>query len=341
MIKEFKFQKDVQFLSIKEISNLTNGQIIGDADLKISSVSSIEKGTSTDISFLNGPSYLDKFMSSKSGACFIKKKYIDKAPKGMTLIVVKDPYLSFAMTSSKIFPLPKFEEKIGAITDIDKTAKIGKNCHISNFVTIGKNVIIGDNVYIGPNTTIYDDVIIGSSGYIYSNVSIKYSVIGDNFIIHDGAKIGQDGFGFAPNPSGHVKIPQIGGVIIANNVEIGANSCIDRGALNDTVISEGTKIDNMVQIAHNVIIGKHCFLASGVGIAGSSVIEDYVSIGGGAGIAPNVVIGSGTQISPMSGVAHNVEKGSILIGTPAMNFTTFWRIQVLLKRFLKSYYKKN
>ncbi|MDR0484658.1 MAG: UDP-3-O-(3-hydroxymyristoyl)glucosamine N-acyltransferase, partial [Alphaproteobacteria bacterium] len=190
-------------------------------------------------------------------------------------------------------------------------------------------------VYIGANTTIYDNVIIGSNGYIYSNVSIKCTTLGDNFIIHDGVRVGQDGFGFAPNPKGHVKIPQIGGVIIENNVEIGSNSCIDRGALNNTIVGEGTKIDNLVQIAHNVVIGKHCFLASGVGIAGSTVIEDYVSIGGHSSIAPHIRVGMGSQIAPMSGVAHNVEKGSTLIGIPAINFTSFWRLQALFKKMLK------
>ena len=330
-----KFLKAVEFLSIKEIAKLTNGTIIGDTELQISSVSSLEKAKKDNISFFNSSAYLDQFVSSNAGACFISEKYIEKAPKGMILIVVKDPYLAFAMLSSKLFPLPTFSESRGKIVDIDDTAKIGKNCRISNFVTIGANVVIGDNVYIAPNTTIYNDVTIGSNGYIYSNVSIKCATIGDNFIIHDGVRIGQDGFGFAPNPAGHVKIPQIGGVVIGNNVEIGANSCIDRGALNDTIIGEGTKIDNMVQIAHNVVVGKHCFLASGVGIAGSTIVEDYVSMGGGAGIAPHIKIGMGAQIAPMSGVSHAVEKGATVIGVPAMNFTTFWRLQATFKKMLK------
>ncbi len=330
-----KFFKSIEFLCIKEIANLTSGTIIGDTELKISSVSSLDKAQKEDISFFNSSAYLDQFISSKSGACFITEKYIDKAPQGMSVIIVKDPYLAFAIISSKFFPLPTFSENRGKIIDIHESSKIGKNCHISNFVSIGENVVIGDNVYIAPNTTIYNDVVIGNNGYIYSNVSIKCAIIGNNFIIHDGVRIGQDGFGFAPNPSGHIKIPQIGGVVIGNNVEIGANSCIDRGALNDTILSDGTKIDNMVQIAHNVVIGKHCFLASGVGIAGSAVIEDYVSVGGGTGVAPHIRIGMGSQIAPMSGVAHDVEKGSVLIGSPAMNFRTFWRLQAILKKMLK------
>ncbi|MDR2008291.1 MAG: UDP-3-O-(3-hydroxymyristoyl)glucosamine N-acyltransferase [Alphaproteobacteria bacterium] len=330
-----KYFKAVRSFSVKEIAELVGGNVIGNAELIINSASSLEKATLNDISFFNKADYLEEFSNTKAGACFIVEKYIDKAPQGLTLIVVSDPYLAFATTSMQLYPLQQFSEYRGNITDIHESAKIGKNCHIDNFVSIGKNVVIGDNVYIGANTVIYDDVAIGSNGYIYANVSIKCASIGDNFIIHDGVRIGQDGFGFAPNKAGHIKIPQVGGVIIGNNVEIGANTCVDRGALNDTIVGEGTKIDNMVQIAHNVVVGKHCFLASGVGIAGSTIVEDYVSMGGGAGVAPHIRIGLGAQIAPMSGVSHDVEKGATLIGVPAINFTSFWRLQALFKRMLQ------
>lgn len=331
----FNFHKSIESISLKEIAELTNGTIVGDAELQINSVSSLDKGGIKNISFFNTSSYKDQFMNSEAGACFVTEKYVEKAPKGMSLVVVKDPYLSFAIISSKFFSLPKFEEERAEYISIHESAKIGKNCHISNFVTIGKNVVIGDNVYIGPNVTIYDDVSLGNNGYIYSNASIKYAKVGNNFIFHDGVRIGQDGFGFAPNPSGHVKIPQVGIVEIGNNVEIGANTCIDRGALNNTSIGDGTKIDNLVQIAHNVVIGKHCFLAACVGIAGSSIIEDYVSMGGAAGVAPHVKIGAGSQVAALSGVVFSLEKGSVVMGTPAMNFTTYWRLQALFKRMLK------
>jgi len=330
-----KFFKAIKSLTLKEIADLTGGKIIGDAEFQINSASSLENAGVNDISFFNKSEYLDQFSNTKAGACFVVEKYIDKAPSSLTLVVVSDPYLAFAKVSMQLYPLPEITEKVSAMVDIHESAKIGRNCHISNFVSIGKNVVIGDNVYIGANTTIYDDVVIGSNGYIYSNVSIKCAAIGDNFIIHDGVRIGQDGFGFAPNKDGHVKIPQVGGVVIGKNVEIGANSCIDRGALNDTIVGEGTKIDNMVQIAHNVVVGKHCFLASGVGIAGSTIVEDYVSMGGGAGVAPHIKVGYGAQIAPMSGVSHDVEKGATLIGVPAINFTSFWRLQALFKRMLQ------
>lgn len=329
-----KFFKAIKPFTLKEIANLTGGRIIGDAELQIYSASSLENAEVKDISFFNKSEYLEQFSNTKAGACFVAEKYIDKAPQGLALIVVGDPYLAFATLSMQLYPLPEITEYRGSIIDIHESAVIGRNCHIANFVSIGKNVVIGDNVYIGANTIIYDDVAIGSNGYIYSNVSIKCAAIGDNFIIHDGVRIGQDGFGFAPNKAGHVKIPQIGGVVVGKNVEIGANTCIDRGALNDTIIGDGTKIDNMVQIAHNVVVGRHCFLASGVGIAGSTIVEDYVSMGGGAGVAPHIRIGTGAQIAPMSGVSHDVEKGATLIGIPAINFTSFWRLQALFKRML-------
>ncbi len=329
------FFTPLRSLSLSEVAEITSAKIIGNANISITSVASLEKAKNTDICFFNSMKYEDVLKKSLAGACFIEEKYIHLAPKNTALLIVKDPYLAFAKVALYLFPLPKFEEYISSRTAIANSAKIGKGCHIGNFVTIGENVTIGDNVYIDSNTSIGDSVTIGSNGYIYSNVSIKYATIGNRFIIHDGVRIGQDGFGFAPNAGGHIKIPQIASVIVGDDVELGANTCVDRGALHDTVIGQGTKIDNMVQIAHGVRIGKYCFLSAATAIAGSTVIGDYVLIGGNSSIAPHLVIGDGVKIAGMSGIANNIEAGETVVGSPAINHKSFWKLQVMLRKMIE------
>lgn len=325
-------------LDIETIIKITNGTLVTNdikKDMKFTNVASLLEATSSDVSFFNNSKYLQSLQSTNVGLCFVTEKYQNSCPPQTIAIVVKDPYMAFALISQQFYPQQKTIAHISDKSSISKSAKIGTNCHIGDFVFIGENVEIGDDCHIGPNTTIYDNVIIGKNSHIKSSVSLQYCIIGDNCIIHDGVRIGQDGFGFAPNVGGHIKIPQIGGVIIKNNIEIGANSTIDRGALNNTTIDEGTKIDNCVQVAHNVSIGKHCFLAAHVGIAGSTIIEDYVSIGGNSGIAPHLHIKQGAQIAPMSGVANDVNSNDVVIGIPAIAFRSFWKLQALFKRMLE------
>ena len=326
-------------LTLKDILIITSGKISNNfTDININNVASLENANVGDISFFNNKTYIEDFKSTKASACFINEKYEKDCPFTTIPIVVENPYKAFALICQKLYPMFDVKPYISKHSIIDPSAKIDSTSYIGDFTHIGKNVFIGKNTYIGNNITIYDNVTIGDNCYIYSNCSIKYSEIGNNCIIHDGVKIGQDGFGFAPNIGGHIKIPQIGSVKIYNNVEIGSNSTIDRGALNNTIIGEGTKIDNLVQIAHNVQIGKHCFLAAQVGIAGSTILEDYVFVGGGSGIAPHLKINEGAQIAPMSGVSRNIDKNETVIGVPAITFQSFWKLQALFKKMLN---KKN
>jgi len=323
-------------LSLAEIIQIISAKIDNNiqTNIDIQNVSTLENAKAGDITFFNNINYVEHFKTTKATACLINEKHIKYCPPTTIAIIVNDPYKAFALICQKFYPVFSIKPFISSHSIIDSSATIDKTSYIGDFCNIGKNVIIGKNTYIGNCTTIYDNVIIGDNCHIYSNCSIKYTKIYNNCIIHDGVRIGQDGFGFAPNIGGHIKIPQIGDVKIFNNVEIGSNSTIDRGALDSTIIGEGTKIDNLVQIAHNVKIGKHCFLAAQVGIAGSTILEDYVFVGGGSGIAPHLKIHEGAQIAPMSGVSRDINKNETVIGLPAIPFQSFWRLQVLLKKML-------
>ncbi|MFL1780928.1 UDP-3-O-(3-hydroxymyristoyl)glucosamine N-acyltransferase [Candidatus Hepatincolaceae symbiont of Richtersius coronifer] len=334
-LKDIAFLTGSTILKVNDLNKNNSEEKACDDNREFNGLASLEKATPNDVSFFNTNTYLELFENTKAGACFIAEKNINKAPKGLLLLVNKDPYAAFATLSQQFFPLGRVSAYTSPYALIDKSAVIGKNAHISAFAVIGKNVVIGEDCYIGEHVVINDNVKIGSLAIIHAQVTIKYSKIGDNFICHEGSRIGQDGFGFAPNKGGHIKIPQIGKVVIGNDVEIGANSCIDRGALNDTEIGDGTKLDNMVQIAHNVKIGKHCFIASGAALAGSVSLGDYVSIGGAAAIAPHLKIHSGSQIGPMSGVTRDVEVNQTVMGIPAIPFTSFWRLNVLFKKMLE------
>lgn len=330
-----KFFKATKSITLKEVISLTGATCSSSNNPNFGGVASLNSANNQDITFFNNKAYKDLLPNTKAGACFISAKYAETLPKGTLALIVTDPYIAFALVSQQLYPMPAFSSNIAKHAVVATSAKLGKNVSIGNFSTIGENVIIGDNVFIGNNVNIADDVTLGSNGYIFANVSIKYARIGNNFIIHDGVCIGQDGFGFAPSITGPIKIPQIGGVIIEDDVEIGSNTCVDRGALENTMIGSSTKIDNLVQIAHNVKLGKCCFLASGAAIGGSAVIEDFVMIGGQASLAPHIRIVSYTQIAPLSGVAHSIDVPDTVIGVPAINFTKFWRLQALFKKMLQ------
>jgi UDP-3-O-[3-hydroxymyristoyl] glucosamine N-acyltransferase len=332
-----RFFNPVKTLTIKEIKNILNCEISDNCDLSKQFVSfaPLDKAQDNELSFLSNSKYKEQLLTTKAGACLLSPKDVKNAPSNLMLLIVNDPYKAFALLSQQFYPNPIFKPFVSPHCVIDSTAQVDETAHISHFAVVGKNVSIGKNVYIGSNTIIYDDVVIEDDTTIYGNCSIKYAIIGKNCIIHDGVRIGQDGFGFAAGTGGHVKIPQIGGVIIGEHVEIGSNTTIDRGAINNTIIKKGTKIDNLVQIAHNDIIGEHCFLAGQSGIAGSTVLEDYVSIGGNSAIAPHLKIGTGAQVVGHSGVTRDLNPKEVVMGTPAIPFTTFWRLQAILKKMLQ------
>ncbi|PJB73616.1 MAG: UDP-3-O-(3-hydroxymyristoyl)glucosamine N-acyltransferase [Alphaproteobacteria bacterium CG_4_9_14_3_um_filter_47_13] len=312
-----------------------------DSDRIIKDVAPLDKAGSTDISFLDNIRYKEQFIVTKAGACIVTKEMASFAPKGVSLLITSYPYKAYALIAQSFYPQYSFAGRAGATQISEKavihdTAKIGKGCVIGSGVVIGANAEIGEGCCLDPNTVIGEGVLIGNHCTIGANVTISHSLIGHDVNIYPGCCIGQDGFGFAIDPAGHIKVPQLGRVIIGDHVEIGANTTIDRGAGPDTEIGSGTWIDNLVQIGHNVRIGKGCVIVAQVGISGSTVLEDYVVMGGQAGIAGHLHMGKGARIGAQSGVMRNVPAGSEVLGSPAMPIRQTMRQIAALNRLIKN-----
>lgn len=331
MLRE-RFFKNAGPFTIKDLADHAGCKIIGDEAKEVSDIATLDAASDGQISFLSNPKYVFAFKDSKASAVILEERFADSAPEGMTLLISDNPYYAYAQITAKFYPSQSYKSNISKSAAVHETAKIHKNCHIADNATIAENVEIGEGSVIGPNTCIEAGVIIGKNSHIKSNVTLTHCKIGDNCIIHPGVRIGQDGFGFAPGPRGVIKVEQLGAVIIGNHVEIGANTCIDRGAVEDTVVGDGTKIDNLVQIGHNVKIGQSCFVVSQVGIAGSTEIGHGVQIGGQSGIAGHVKIGDRAMLAARSGIMSNVEPASVLGGSPAVPLKQWHRMTAYLKR---------
>lgn len=270
-------------------------------------VAPLVQATSHDISFFDNIKYLDQFKESKAGACFVRPKFIERAPKGMELLITEEPYAAFALTSAAFYPDEKPLGDISPHAHIAENATIGKNCTIGPGAVIGESVIIGEHCHIGANCT------------------ISHTLIGNHVTIHRGVHIGQDGFGFAPTAKGILKVPQLGRVIIGDHVEIGSGTCIDRGSGPDTVIGDGCKIDNLVQIGHNVVLGKCVVIAAQCGIAGSCQIGDGAMLGGQVGLSGHITIGAGAKLAAQAGVMTDVPAGATYGGSPAVSIRDWHR----------------
>ncbi|MBU6339680.1 MAG: UDP-3-O-(3-hydroxymyristoyl)glucosamine N-acyltransferase [Rickettsiales bacterium] len=329
------FDKKFEFLTIAQIAEITGSIIYNatDNNQKIYDVATLDKANKDQISFLNSGQYFSKFEVSNAAACFVEEKYIAKAPKGIALLVHKNPYFAYAMLAASFYQEKTIEFPDSGL--IHKTAIIGEKTRIAPNAYIGKNVKIGKNSFVGPSASIMDNVVIGDNCIINAGVVISYAIIGNNCIFLNGVKIGQDGFGFAHNQGVNHKIIQLGIVEIGNNVEIGANSCVDRGALENTIIGDGTKIDNLVQIGHNVRIGKGTVMAGCSAVAGSAVIGNFVQIGGKSSIGGHLTIYDGAKVAGMSGVARDVEAMQAVAGIPAIPIRDWHKINAKLLKLIK------
>ena len=274
--------------------------------------------TEGDLSFFDNAKYLEQFLSSQASVCIVHPKFTERAPNGMVLLTTNEPYAAYAKAAQMFYRSKDEIVGISDKADIHPSAKIGKNCSIGAFTTIGENVVVGEGSVIG------------------RNVSIRATHMGIFCVIHDGARIGQEGFGFAMGAGGHIKVPQLGGVIIGNYVEIGANSCIDRGAGPNTIIGNGTKIDNLVQIAHNVEIGRNCVITAQCGIAGSTKIGDYVVLGGQSGVAGHLNIGVAVKVAANSGVMRDLPAHTTVGGIPAVNIRDWHKGTLLMEKMINT-----
>ncbi len=318
--------------SASQIASLINGKIEGDANASINSFGKIEEAKEGQLAFLANPKYEEYIYTTKASVIIINEALELKQTVNATLIRVPDAYSAFATLLAKYQEI--MTQQMNGIQQpsyIAKTASYGQNVFIGAFAYLGENVRIGNNTKIFPNVFIGDNVKIGNDTIIHPGVKIyKDCVIGNYVSIHAGAVIGGDGFGFAPQPDGSFKkVPQIGNVIIEDDVEIGANTTIDRATIGSTIIKAGAKLDNLIQIAHNVEVGNSTVIAAQAGVSGSTKIGKGAMIGGQAGIVGHLQIGDGAKINAQSGVSKSIEAGKAVTGSPAHDYTAALRSQAL------------
>lgn len=318
--------------TLGDIAALAGAQVKGDAHRIVASVAPLDKAGPEDLSFLDNARYKDAFRVTKAGACVIHPNMAGEAPEGVSLLLSPKPYKAYALIAQALYPEDRPQTTISDKASIAPTALVGAGCTIEAGAVIGEGAVLGEECWIEPNAVIGRNVVIGKKSRVGANASVSYAVIGEYVRLYPGARVGQDGFGFAIDPAGHVKVPQLGRVIIGDHVEVGANSCIDRGAGPDTVIGDGTWIDNLVQIGHNVRIGRGCVLVGQSGVAGSAVLEDFVVLAAQAGIAGHLKIGMGAQIGGQSGVIRDIPARERHMGSPSMPAREFMRLHATLKR---------
>jgi UDP-3-O-[3-hydroxymyristoyl] glucosamine N-acyltransferase len=319
----------------KQISTLINGSLEGDPEVTVFQLSRIEEAQEGSLAFLANPKYEPHLYTTKASVIIINQDQEIQQPIDATLIRVKDAYSSFSILLEKYNLIRLDKQGIEEPNFIHSTAKIGKNVYIGAFAYIGPNVVIEDDSKIYPHTYIGDNVNVGKGCTLYAGVRIYFDcIIGNEVIIHSGAVIGSDGFGFAPQEDGtYRKVSQIGNVVIEDQVEIGANTTIDRATMGSTIIHKGVKLDNLIQLAHNVEIGSDTVIAAQTGISGSTKIGKNVVLGGQVGIAGHISIANKSQIQAQSGLNRSIEEeDKKWAGTPALPYATQMRIQVTTSR---------
>jgi UDP-3-O-[3-hydroxymyristoyl] glucosamine N-acyltransferase len=315
---------------IGEIVEFVEGTYAGPSDLEIAGVAPLSAAGDGQLSFLSNPKYAPQLATTGAGAILVSRSLEGDDRR---FIRVEDPYFSLARVVARWFARRPAPIGVSRQALVSESARLGKNVGVGAFTSIGDDVTIGDDTVVYPNVTIEPGTTIGSNCVIYPQVSIYNGTkIGDRCVIHSGVVIGSDGYGFATHGGRHHKIPQVGTVRIEDDVEIGAGTTIDRAALGETVIGEGTKIDNLVQIGHNVRVGRHCLLVAQVGIAGSTELGDYVVVAGQSGFAGHLKIGTGVQVAAKSAVLEDVPDNTKVMGIPAVPFRQFARREAMIKR---------
>lgn len=324
--------------SAKQIAEYIHGEIIGDENVTVHTFAKIEEGIPGAISFLSNPKYTHYIYSTQSSIVLVNKDFEPEQPVNATLIKVDNAYESLAQLLTLYEQSKPKKTGIDPLASIAPTAKIGDNVYIGPFACIEEGAEIGDNACIHPHVTVGCHAKVGNNTILYPHVTIYQDCrIGNNCILHAGCVIGADGFGFAPSPQGYDKIPQIGIVVIEDNVEVGANTCIDRATMGATVIRQGVKLDNLIQIAHNVEVGSHTVMASQGGVAGSAKIGEWCVFAGQVGVAGHIKVGDHVTIGAQSGIPGNTKSGSTLMGYPAIDPKLFARSSVIFKKLPDMY----
>ncbi len=324
--------------SAKQIAAYIQGEVVGDENAKVQTFAKIEEGMPGAISFLANPKYTHYIYETESSIVLVNKDFQPEKPVKATLIRVNNAYESIAKLLTLYEQSKPRKMGIDPKASIAPTAQIGENVYIAPFAVIGDGVIIGNNTQVHANSVIGDGVKVGENCIIYPNVTVYHGCrLGNHVTLHAGSVIGADGFGFAPAADGYEKIPQIGIVVIEDNVEIGANTCIDRATMGATVIRKGVKLDNLIQVAHNVEIGANTVMASQCGIAGSTKIGEWCMFGGQVGLAGHITLGDRLNVGAQAGIAGSIKGGQTIIGSPAIDARIFARSSAVFKKLPEMY----
>ncbi|MBR4044897.1 MAG: UDP-3-O-(3-hydroxymyristoyl)glucosamine N-acyltransferase [Bacteroidaceae bacterium] len=324
--------------SAKQIAEFIQGTIVGDENATVHTFAKIEEGMPGAISFLSNPKYTHYIYDTQSSIVLVNKDFEPEKEIKATLIKVDNAYESLAKLLN-LYEMSKPKKTgVDPLAYIAPTAKIGKDVYIAPFACVGDNAEIGDNTSLHPHATVGSGAKIGNNCILYPHATVYHDCrVGNNCTLHAGSVVGADGFGFAPSPEGYEKIPQIGITILEDNVEIGANTCIDRATMGATVIRKGVKLDNLIQIAHNVEVGSHTVMASQVGVAGSTKIGEWCMFGGQVGVAGHITVGNRVNMGAQSGVNGSVKDGKVLIGTPPIEFKNYFKSSAVFKKLPDMY----
>ncbi len=329
--------------SAKQIAEFIQGTVVGDEDASVHTFAKIEEGTPGSITFLSNPKYTHYIYDTEASIVLVNKDFVPEREVKPTLIKVENAYECLAKLLT-LYEMSKPKKTgIDSLAYIAPTAKVGKDVYIAPFAYVGEGAVIGDNTAIYPHATVCDNAKVGNNTILYPNVTVYHDCrVGNNCILHSGCVIGADGFGFAPSPEGYEKIPQVGITIIEDNVEIGANTCVDRSTMGATIVHKGVKLDNLVQIAHNVEVGSNTVMASQVGIAGSTKVGEWCMFAGQVGLAGHIKVGDHISIGAQSGVANTV-KGSnrSIMGAPAIDARQYFKCTAAYKSLPDMFYTVN
>jgi UDP-3-O-[3-hydroxymyristoyl] glucosamine N-acyltransferase len=311
------------------------------ADAAITGVAPVESAGPGDLAYMDNPAYAEALERTRATACLVSPRFAARVPAATAALVTPQPYRAFAQILALLFPSAMRPGSTFSASGVSPGSFVHPTARLEHGVTVDPGAVVGPHAEIGSGTVVGANAVVGPHCRIGRDCSIGptatvlHAFLGNRVILHPGVRIGQDGFGFDMSPRGHLKVPQVGRVIIQDDVEIGANTTVDRGASRDTVIGEGTKIDNLVQIGHNVVIGRHCVIVAQVGISGSTRLEDFVVVGGQTGMAGHVRIGQGAQIAARSGVMHDVPAQARWGGSPAQSIRDWHRTTVALKHLAR------
>lgn len=322
----------------KQIAAYIGGEIVGDENATVHTFAKIEEGMPGALSFLSNPKYTAYIYDTQSSIVLVNSDFVPEKPINATLIKTANAYESLAKLMMLYESVKPKKQGISSMASIAESATIGENVYIGPFVCIGEKAVVGNSTIIEANVSIGDGATVGDNCLLYNGVTIYHDCrVGNRCILHAGSVVGSDGFGFAPGANGYDKIPQIGIAILEDDVEIGANTCIDRATMGATIIKRGVKLDNMVQIAHNVVIDEHTVMAAQCGVAGSTKVGSWCMVGGQTGISGHIKIGNQVKVGGHSAIANSVKDGKAVMGYPAFDHKQFARASVVFKKLPEMY----